>query len=118
LYELGSSVDVQKDTIGEKAGLGQVAGPHLEVVLGDLDSLILLEVLGQLSDLFEILSPEHLFYQHVQELQDFLSHFFVHLLLLAQVKGRDVFKIELTLLTIGCRGDYELIFLVHLHSED
>lgn len=45
LNEFGGSIDIQKDSISEKAGLGQVAGPHLQVVLWDVHSFVLLEVL-------------------------------------------------------------------------
>ena len=45
LNEFSGCVDVQKDTVSEQAGLCQVAGPHFQIMLGDLDPFVLLEIL-------------------------------------------------------------------------
>lgn len=90
LNEFGSGINIQKDTIGEQTRLSQVTWPHFKVVLGDLDPFVLLEVLGEFTNLFEILRPENLFDHHVQKLKDSLSHFTVHLLLLVEVEGSAV----------------------------
>ena len=76
--EFGGCIHVQKDTIGKKAGLSQVARPHFQVVLRNLNPLVLLEVFGQFANLFEVLGPEHLADHDVQKLEDLLSHLTLH----------------------------------------
>ena len=78
LDKFGGCIHIQKDTIGEKAGLSQVAWPHLQVVLRNLNSFVLLEVLWQFANLFEILGPEHLADHDVQKLEDLLRHLTLH----------------------------------------
>lgn len=118
LNELARSVDVQENPISKKAGLRKVARPHFEVVLRDLDSLVLLEELGQLPDLLKFLSSEHLLYQNVQKLKHTMGQFSPHLLGLVKVERGFVTEVQLTLLTVGRGWDQELRLLVLLHGED
>ena len=79
LNETRSSIDIQENAVREKTRLREVAGPHLKLMAGDIDSLILLEVLWQLSNLLEVLRTQHRLNQSVEEVKDFNGHIRLHL---------------------------------------
>lgn len=69
LNESSRSVHIQENSVSEETRLSEVAGPHLQVVAGNVNFVVLMEILRKLSDLLEILSTQDGLDEHVKEVK-------------------------------------------------
>lgn len=118
LNESGSGIDIQEDAIGAEPTLSQIARPHFQVVLRDVDTIGRAEVLWELPDLIKLRGSQNCLNSYVKEVENLMRKLCIHLPGLVQVKRGQVFDNNLHLLVFSSSGHREFFIFVKLHRED